>query len=225
MIPYELTDIEKLKRFPTSALAKRMETRVAATGVHPLMWIFITSTAIITSANKPIIEPSDLKGLRMRSLRGLNEAMFRLAGATPTPMAPAAFGKWMSDGLGDGGTTDIASAAKGNWAETQKYGTIAPLYSVFYLIFVNQKVWDAISPVDQHAIEAAARSAEQSDFDLAEQADVNAIAKLRADGMHLHIQTPEEQKRWKAALAEPLTRLFLRQVPDGQQLLDLANGH
>jgi TRAP-type C4-dicarboxylate transport system substrate-binding protein len=224
MIPYQLTDIEKLKRFPTSPLAKQMENRVTAAGVHPLMWIFITNTAIITSMNKPILEPSDLKGLRMRSLRGLNETMFKLAGATPTPMPPSAFGKWVADGNGDGGTTDVYAAASGKWAETQKFGTIAPLYSVFYLIFVNQKTWDSISPADQRTIENAARAAEQSDFDLAEQADKDAIEKLRAGGMTLHIQTPEERKHWQAAFVEPLTKVFLQQVSDGQKLLNFTNG-
>ena len=91
-------------------------------------------------------------------------------------MPPAAVPKWIADGKGDGGTTDVYAAAAGGWAKTQKFGTIAPLYSVFYLIFVNQSVWDGLSPADRSIIEAAARKAEQSDFTLAEQADRKAIA-------------------------------------------------
>ncbi len=224
MIPYALTDIEKLKRFPTSDLAHELEARVAAAGVHPLMWVFITNTAIITTVDKPVIKPGDMTGLRMRSLRGLGETFFQAAGATPTPMPPAAVPKWIADGKGDGGTTDVYAAAAGEWAKTQKFGTIAPLYSVFYLIFVNQSVWDGLSPADRSIIEAAARKAEQSDFTLAEQADRKAIADLQSGGMTLHIQTPEERRQWQAELAERLTKAYLEKVPDGERWLGLAGG-
>jgi len=224
MIPYALTDIDKLKRFPTSNLARQLEARVAASGVHPLMWVFITNTAIITTVDKPIIKPGDMAGLRMRSLRGLGEDFFRTAGATPTPMPPAAVPNWIADGKGDGGTTDVYAAAAGGWAKAQKFGTIAPLYSVFYLIFVNQAVWDGISAKDRAIIEAAARKAEQADFILAGQADEKAIADLQAAGMTLHFQTPEERAQWQAELAGPLRKAYLEKVPDGERWLGLAKG-
>lgn len=224
MIPYALTDIEKLKRFPTSRLAHELEARVTAAGVHPLMWVFITNAAIITTVDKPVIKPGDMAGLRMRSLRGLGETLFQAAGATPTPMPPAAVPKWVADGKGDGGTTDVYAAAAGGWAKTQKFGTIAPLYSVFYLIFVNQAVWDSFSPADRSIIEAAARKAEQSDFTLAEQADRNAVADLQSGGMTLHVQTPEERQQWQAELAGRLRKAYLEKVPDGEHWLGLAAG-
>lgn len=221
MIPYALTDIDKLKRFPTSDLAHRLETRVAANGVHPLMWVFITNTAIITTVDKPIIKPVDLAGLRMRSLRGLGEKFFEAAGATPTPMPPAAVPKWIADGKGDGGTTDVYAAAAGQWAKTQKFGTVAPLYSVFYLIFVNQAVWDGLSPEDQRIIEAAAHRAEQTDFTLAKEADGKAIADLQAGGMTLHFQTSAERKQW-TGLADQLRKTYLENTPAGKLWLKLA---
>lgn len=221
MIPYALTNIEKLKHFPTSRLAHEFETRVTATGVHPLMWVFITNTAIITTVDKPIIKPGDMAGLRMRSLRGLGETFFQAAGATPTPMPPAAAPKWIADGKGDGGTTDVYAAAAGGWAKTQKFGTVAPLYSVFYLIFVNQAVWNGFSPADRSIIEAAARKAEQADFDLAEQADQKAITDLQSGGMTLHFQTSDERKQWKD-LADQLTKTYLKNIPDGDFWLKLA---
>lgn len=224
MIPYALTDIEKLKRFPTSRLAHELEARVTVAGVHPLMWVFITNAAIITTVDKPVIKPGDMAGLRMRSLRGLGETLFQAAGATPTPMPPAAVPKWVADGKGDGGTTDVYAAAAGGWAKTQKFGTIAPLYSVFYLIFVNQAVWDSFSPADRSIIEAAARKAEQSDFTLAEQADRKAIADLQSGGMTLHVQTPEERRQWQAELAGRLRKAYLEKVPDGEHWLGLAAG-
>jgi C4-dicarboxylate-binding protein DctP len=224
MIPYAVTDIEKLKRFPTSRLAHQLEARVAANGVHPLMWVFITNTAIITTIDKPIIKPGDMAGLRMRSLRGLGETFFQAVGATPTPMPPAAVPKWIADGKGDGGTTDVYAAAAGGWAKSQKFGTVAPLYSVFYLIFVNQAVWDGLSPADRSIIEAAAHKAEQSDFALAEQADQKAIADLQSGGMTLHFQTPEERQQWQAELTERLRKTYLEKVPDGERWLGLAAG-
>lgn len=223
MIPYALTDIEKLKRFPASDLAHRFEARVAENGVHPLMWIFITNTAIITTVGKPVIKPSDMAGLRMRSLRGLGEDFFRTVGATPTPMPPSAVSQWIADGKGDGGTTDVYAAAAGGWAKAQKFGTIAPLYSVFYLIFVNQTVWDGLSAEDKRIIEAAAHRAEQSDFTLAEEADKKAIADLQSGGMALHFQTQAERKQWES-LAGRLTKTYLKGAPSGKLLLKLAAG-
>ena len=111
LVPYLLVDNDKVRRFPRSEAAKLIESKVAANGVHPLMWVFITNTALFSSVAKPIVNPEDFKGLRVRSLQGLNQDMFRLLGAEPTPMPPRDVTQWIRDGKGDGATTDVVAQA------------------------------------------------------------------------------------------------------------------
>lgn len=222
LLPYRLTDINTLKRFPRSEAAKLLEAKVAAKGVHPLMWIFITNTNLFSSVKAPLVNPGDFKGLRIRSLGGISEDMFRTLGAEPAPMPPAEVAQWIRDGKGDGGTTDVVAAAGGKWGETQRYGTVAPVYAVFYLIFVNDAWWRARTPAEQRAIEAAAATAEQMAFTLAERASADAVDTLRSGGMSIHVQTPAERAAWEAALIAPLTRTFLSLSPDCAKVLALV---
>jgi C4-dicarboxylate-binding protein DctP len=48
------------------------------------------------------------------------------------------------------------------------------------------------------------------------------VDELRAKGMTLHIQTPEESAVWKAAMQPPVVEAFLRSAGDGgRRALDL----
>jgi len=138
-------------------------------------------------------------------------------------MPPADMAAWIRAGKGDGGTTDIVASAGGKWWETQPYGTVAPVYAVFYLIFVNDAWWQRLAPADRQAIEAAAATAEQTAFSLADVASRDAVETLRRGGMTVHVQTAAERAAWDAALVAPLTKKFISLSPDCAKVLALVD--
>ena len=224
LIPYQLTDIDKLKRFPTSEAAAFFNSKIAANGVRPLMWLFITNTNVYASVSRPLIQPSDFDGLRMRSLVGITQDVFEILGATPFTMSPGRVNDWIRRGEGDGATSDISAASGMKWWETQPYATVANVYSVFYVIFVNNEWWHGLSSSHRQAIETAARQAERTIFDIAADRVAQSPYQKGARGMNVHIQTDEERQLWHDALVEPVTQKFLTMSPDAQKTLDLLNG-
>ena len=219
LIPYQLTDIDKLKRFPTSEAAAFFNAKIARNGVRPLMWLFITNTNVYASVGRPLIQPSDFKGLRMRSLVGITQDVFEILGATPFTMSPGQVNDWIRRGEGDGATSDISAASGMKWWETQPYATVANVYSVFYVIFVNNDWWDNLSSSQQAAIEIAARRTEQAIFDIA--AERVANSPYREGAENVHIQTEEERRVWRETLVGPVTDEFLMMSPHAQRALDL----
>ncbi|MCZ7599693.1 MAG: hypothetical protein M5U09_20745 [Gammaproteobacteria bacterium] len=101
----------------------------------------------------------------------------------------------------------------------QKYGTVAPFFTVYFHLYVNPAWWDGLPDDVRGAIAEAAAKAEQDSIPLTEQTAEEAIVALREEGMEIHVQTPEEVEAFKAVVQKPVLDAFLASSPDA------AGGH
>nr|MBF0683402.1 TRAP transporter substrate-binding protein DctP [Pseudomonas sp.] len=85
-IPYFMSTLDKVKAFPGSEVAKVLDAKLEEKGVKNIAWMFVTREAIFTSANKPIVEPDDFKGVKIRGLNKLVDNGLSAAGAAPASM-------------------------------------------------------------------------------------------------------------------------------------------
>ena len=86
LIPYFLTDLEKIKRFPTSEARKFLDQKLEQRGVHSVAWLYITRESIFTSGKKPLIALDDFKGVKIRGLNSLTDNALTAVGAAPSAM-------------------------------------------------------------------------------------------------------------------------------------------
>jgi C4-dicarboxylate-binding protein DctP len=55
-----------------------------------------------------------------------------------------------------------------------------------------------------------------------ERTAADALVQLKAKGMELHVQTPEEEAKWRAVMQQPVIDAFLKSAPqDGAKILEL----
>ena len=75
----------------------------------------------------------------------------------------------------------------------------------------------AVSPriSRREAISAAARKAEIDQIGVTEATAAAAVGELRAKGMTVHEQTPEEAMAWQAQMQAPVVTAFNRAAPEG----------
>ena len=91
-------------------------------------------------------------------------------------------------------------------------------------VYVNPAWWNKLSPANRQAIEAAAAKAEQDSIPITEATAADALKELKAKGMQIHVQTPQEEAAWKAVMEKPVVDAFLKSAPaDGAKVLDLLH--
>lgn len=224
LIPYYMTDLEKIKRFTTSDARKLLDEKLEAHGVHSVGWFYITRQSIFTSGKKPIVTLDDFKGLKIRGLNSLTDHALTAVGAAPSAMPGSEVYQALQAGVLDAGLTDLSAAYSRKYYDIQKYGTVAPYFTVFFHLYVNPQWWSKLTPAQRQAIDAAAAKIEQDAFTVTEATAADALVQLKAKGMQIHVQTPEEEATWRAAMQKPVLDAFLKSAPqDGRKILDLVN--
>jgi TRAP-type C4-dicarboxylate transport system substrate-binding protein len=222
LIPYFLTDLEKIKRFPTSDARKFLDQKLEQRGVHSVAWLYITRESIFTSSKKPLIALDDFKGVKIRGLNSLTDNALTAVGAAPSAMPGSEVYQALQAGVLDAGLTDLSAAYSRKYYEVQKYGTVTPFFTIFFHMYVNPAWWAKLKPEYRTAIEAAAVKAEQEAFPVTEATAAAALKDLHTKGMTIHVQTPEEQAAWKAAMQKPVMDAFLKSAPaDGPKIVEL----
>jgi TRAP-type C4-dicarboxylate transport system substrate-binding protein len=221
-IPYFFTELERIRKFPGSDAAKFLEGLLERRAVRNLMWLYTTRQAIFTRNRKPIVALEDFRGLKVRGLNPLTDHALVAAGAAAVAMPGPEVPQALQSGLLDAGLTDLSAAVSRRFYEFQKFGTVAPYFSVISHVYVNPRWWNGLRAEQRTAIEAAARKAEQDQIGVTEQTAADAMQELRARGMTLHEQTEAETAAWRTAMRPPVIEAFLRQAPEGgKRILDL----
>lgn len=221
-IPYLFTDLGRIRRFFGSPAARYLEELLARRQVRNLMWLYTTRMSIFTSNARPIIRTEDFRGLKIRGLNALTDHALSAVGAAPSALPGPEVPQALQSGVLDAGLTDVSAAVSRRFYEIQRFGTVAPYFTVISHVYVNPRWWQGLTDQQRAAIEAAARKAEQDQIPITERTAEEAVRILRERGMTLHIQTPEEAAAWRAAMQPPVLQAFLRAAPEGgQRALDL----
>jgi C4-dicarboxylate-binding protein DctP len=221
-IPYFFADLEKNRRFPASEARKFLDQLTSRRAVRSVAWLFTTNRAIFTSGRKPLLAPEDFRGVKIRGINSLIDQALTAVGAAPaaTP-APEVVGALQS-GVLDAGLTDVSAAVSRRFYEVQKFGTVSPFFSVSTQVYVNPRWWDGLRPEARQAIEAALAKAETDAVEATVRTADAAVGELRAKGMTVHEQTPEQVAQWRDAMQKPVMDAFLKLTPEnGPRLLDL----
>jgi C4-dicarboxylate-binding protein DctP len=121
----------------------------------------------------------------------------------------------LQSGVLDAGLTDLSAAYSRKYYEVQKFGTVGPLFTIYFHMYVNPAWWAKLAPAQRQAIEAAAAKAEQDAIGVTEGTAAAALTDLGGKGMTLHLQTPQEQATWRAAMEKPVVDAFLKTAPEG----------
>lgn len=222
-IPYYFTDLARIEKFPGSPAAAILEEKLLEKGVRNIAWLFTTRKSIFTSGHKPLVSIADFEGTKIRGLNKLVDTGLVAAGAAPAAMPGSEVYQGLQTGVIDAGLTDVSAAYSRKYYEVQKYGTVAPFFTVYFHLYVNPAWWEGLSGELRDAVAAAAGKAEQDSIPLTEETAENSIAALRGEGMQIHIQTAEEIEAFKAVMQKPVLDAFLASSPDAARVIEAVD--
>jgi tripartite ATP-independent transporter DctP family solute receptor len=157
----------------------------------------------ITSAKKPIREPGDLKGLKIRVMENrVHQAAFRQLGADATPMAWGEVFTSLQQGLLDAQENPVPIIYTFRLDEVQKYLSLtAHVYSPAPVL-MSKKTWDRL-PLDiQRVMLDTAREMARYERGLIGAQEQKELGELKARGMTV-IENPD-----RSAFREAMRPVF-----------------
>ncbi len=154
------------------------------------------------TANKPLRNPTDMKGLKMRIQSSkVLDAEMRAVGALPQVLAFSEVYQAMQTGVVDGNENTISNIYTQKMNEVQKCLTLTEHGYIGYAVIVNKAFWSGL-PADLRAtLETAMKETSQYVRGIAKQENDAALEAIRQTGKTQIIPiTAEEKKAWKKAL-------------------------
>ena len=156
---------------------------------------------VFTTSDKPIRVPADMKGMKMRVMSAPTFiSMVEGMGANPTATSMGELFTSLQQGVVDGQENPISSNYKKRFYEVQSYMTLTNHVWNPFVLAMNAKFFDGLSPQNQKILKEAAKEVTAYERQLVQETDDKALEAMRASKkIEILKLTPEEQKAWKVA--------------------------
>lgn len=201
-LPFMFDDYDQLHKVTNGPIGKSLLNKLESKGILGLA--YWDNGLKVMSANKPLRNPEDFKGQKMRiQSSNVLDAQMRALGALPQKMAFSEVYQALQTGVVDGTENPPSNLYTQKMHEVQKYVTLSDHGYLGYAVIVNKKFWDGL-PADirkqlDDAMEQATRYANQ----IAKVENDQALDAVKKSGKsELITLTPEQKKAWKKSLVK-----------------------
>ena len=132
----------------------------------------------------PVYSPADLKGKPFRGVPiPLWTTMVKGMGAIPTPVEVSELPTALMTGMVVGQENPLTMINANKLYEVQKYVMLTGHMQNVLPVFINEKVWQSISPADQAGILKGTAELGQETLDMAKKAEKDLVGELTKKGM------------------------------------------
>jgi C4-dicarboxylate-binding protein DctP len=216
--PFLFKDIDAVDRFQNSPAGEKLKNAMTRRGLQGLA--FWHNGMKQLSANKPLLEPKDAKGLKFRvQASDVLVAQFEQLGANPQKMSFKEVYSGLQTGVIDGQENTWSNIYGKKFFEVQDGITETNHGVLDYLVVTSTKFWKGL-PGDVRS-QFAQILKEVTQTRNAESTKVNLVNKeniIKAGGV-VRTLTPAQRQMWVDAL-KPVWKKFEKNV--GQDMIDAA---
>jgi C4-dicarboxylate-binding protein DctP len=218
-LPFLFNDMEAVDRFQASKAGQDLLKAMVPKNYLGLAYWHNGLKQI--SANRPLIHPSDAKGLKFRIQQSdILAAQFQALGATPQKLAFSEVYQALQVGTVDGQENTWSNIYSQKFHEVQKDITISNHGVIDYMVLVNAKWWNKLPKDIQAGLKKAMDIATKTNNDIADKLNEDARKKIEASGVTtVHKLTPEQRGEWQKAM-QPVWKKFEGQI--GKDLIQAA---
>ncbi|WP_367248984.1 TRAP transporter substrate-binding protein DctP, partial [Pseudomonas sp. SB113] len=140
----------------------------------------------ITNSRKPIVLPSDLQDMKIRTMENdIHLKSFQAAGSAPTPMSWTEVITALQQGTIDGQETPMSIFIANRIWEVQKYATLTGHFYSPAIIMMSKIHWDGLSEEEQGWVREAAKAGVEANRAYVSKNEVEGLATLRENGMEV----------------------------------------
>jgi C4-dicarboxylate-binding protein DctP len=217
-LPWLFKDEETYARTMKGTLGKWLFQKLESKGISGLA--YWDNGFHMTSANRPLLMPSDFQGLKIRiSGSKIADRYFRDVGSIPQIMAFSEVYQALQTGVVDGCENTASNYLTQKFFEVQKDITVSYHAHLQYAVIVNTKFWNGLPPDIRTKVDKAMDEATDYTNSIAVKENEDALAEIKKSGRTtLHYMNDEQRKAWQAAM-RPTYAWAKSRV--GQEVLDL----
>lgn len=194
-LPFLMPDNAAVDAITQGEAGKMVFEAIEKRGVVPLAW-GENGFREISNSSKPISQPEDLKGLKIRVVGSpLFLDTFNALGANPTQMSWTDALPALTTGAVDGqenplAVYDVARADRAN----QKYLTLWHYMNDPLIFGVSQRVWNTLSPEDQTLLKEAAIDAGKWEIEKSRTELKDTLERINERGVEITELSPEQHQ-------------------------------
>ncbi len=218
-LPYIFPNRETLHRVMDGEIGKKLFTLLEPKGIIGLA--YWDNGFKHMSANRPLRNVDDFKGLKMRIQSSkVLEAQMKALGANPQVMAFSEVYSALQQGVVDGTENPISNLYTQKMHEVQKHLTLSQHGYLGYAVIVNKAFWDGLPADIRKILDKAMQDASHYERDIAQKENDDALAAVRKAGTtEVYVLPLDERiKWWKAML--PVHKEFEDKI--GRDLIQAA---
>ncbi len=218
-LPFLFDNIEAVDRFQASPEGQQLLLSMQDKGITGLAYWHNGMKQL--SANKPLHEPKDARGLKFRvQASRVLEEQFKAIRANPRKMAFAEMYQGLQTGVVNGAENPWSNMYSQKIHEVQKYATESNHGVLDYMVITNTKFWNNL-PEDirvelKNIMAEVSKEVNRQAFELNEEHKQKILDEKTTEIIQL---TPEQREEWREAM-RPVWKKFEAEI--GADLIKAA---
>jgi len=223
-LPFLFADDAAYNKAAKGELGQYLMAKLEPKGIKGLA--FWDNGFHMVSANKPLLMPDDVKGLKVRiSGSKIADLYFRRLGALPQIMAFSEVYQALQTGVVDGCENTPSNYYTQKFHEVQKHITNTQHAHLQYAAIVNSKFWAGLPADLRGQLEKAMNEATDYTNSIAQQENADALKDIKASGKTtIHELNDAQRKAWVTALMPTYKAAESRVGREVLQLIEKTTG-
>lgn len=153
----------------------------------------------ISNNRQPIYQPSDLKGMKVRTMQVDSHIMaYKQFGANPTPMAFGEVYSALQQGVVDGQDNPLSQIVTSRFYKVQKYISMVNIVYSTDVVVMNLDKYNAMSASNQKLVNDSMKQAMDYQQELIKQEENGYVAFLEKEGLKVNTLNIDQMNMFKA---------------------------
>jgi TRAP-type transport system periplasmic protein len=181
-MPFLFADVQAAFKVMDGPVGKELAAKTEEKGMVVLGY-WDNGIRHMTNSKRPIVNPADLNGLKMRTPPdAVTQDIMKAVGATPQTINFTELYVALQQGVVDGQENPLANIYSAKLYEVNKYVSLTGHKYEMTPFLMSKTAWGKLSAADKKAVQEAADEATKLQRQLSAEADVKLVAELKSKG-------------------------------------------
>lgn len=223
LMPALITSYEQGMRWKEAPIGKELTRLVEEKNVKIITWIW--QAGGIAAKGKPVVNPDDAKGMKVRGGSREVDLMTRAAGAAVTNVPSNEIYSAMQSGVLDAAVTSSTSLISFRLHETSQFLTSGRNHTFWFMfepLLMSKRLFDSLTPAQQKIVMEVGASLEKFGMEAAKADDQRVVEVYTKAGDKVVDMDAAAFAKWREVAKASAWKDFEEKVKNGKQLMDMA---
>lgn len=202
-LPFEIADRAQAYAVLDGPVGRYLADRVAAITPYRVLGFWDNGFRNLSNRLRPIVEPKDCEGLRLRTLdNAFHQQVFRALGFKPTVLDVRDLLPAVVEGRIDAQENPLTNTVNFGIAGHHPFVTISRHFFGAALLLANRERFDDWSPTLRQAVKQAAEAATTAQRRFARDEDTACLEALRTGGSRVTVLSEQQREGFRRAVSD-----------------------